>query len=129
MGLRGQRGINPKAWFYGLREILVNEQNRPCVLGGAACEQWLNGELFRVIAEGLKKTKLTAYPEWKRRQHDVAVLPYRPNDPDAWYSPAAIIECKVLYSNYSPGKRALPRWFFPSNCLSVNYLHIVYLYR
>jgi len=102
----GQKGINPKAWFYGLREALVNERNRPCVLAGAACEQWLNGELFRVVAEGLGKTKLTAYPEWKRRQHDVAVLPYRPNDPDAWYSPVAIAECKVLYSNYSPGKRA-----------------------
>jgi len=62
--------------------------------------------LFRVIAEGLEGTNLTAYPEWNRRKHDVAVLPFRPKDKDAWNSPVAIAECKVLYSNYAPGKRA-----------------------
>lgn len=99
------KGTNPKNWFYGLKAALVAEQNRPCVFAGAACEQWINGELFRVIANGLDGTKLTAYPEWKGRQHDVAILRHDPADSAAWLTPAAVVECKVVYPNYSEEKR------------------------
>jgi hypothetical protein len=103
---RMRKGINPKLWFYRLRDALVAEQNRPCVLAGAACEQWINGELFRVVARGLDGTSLTAYPEWNGRQHDVVVMRHAPSDGAAWSSPVAIIECKVVYPSYSASKRA-----------------------
>lgn len=99
------RGLNGKAWFYGFRAGLKREENRPWVLAGAACEQWINGELFRVIAEHLRGTRLTVYPEWQGRQHDLAVLRAVPNDPVAWREPIAVVECKVVYLNYSPAKR------------------------
>jgi len=101
-----RKGVNPKSWFYGLRDTLVSERNRPCVFAGAACEQWLNGELFRVIAHGLRGTRLTAYPEWNGRQHDVVVIPHGPNDPRAWRRPVAVVESKILYPSYSLAKRA-----------------------
>lgn len=101
-----RKGVNPKVWFYGLRDALVAEQNRPCVLAGAACEQWINGELFRVVAQGLEGTSLTAYPEWNGRQHDVAVLRHSPSDGTAWNTPVAVVECKVVYPSYSALKRA-----------------------
>lgn len=99
------KGINPKKWFYGLRAALEAERDRPCILAGAACEQWISGELFRVIARGLDGTNLTAYPEWKKRQHDVVVMRHDPSSGEAWAAPVAVIETKLVYSNYSPSKR------------------------
>ncbi|MDX2013668.1 MAG: hypothetical protein SFW67_25970 [Myxococcaceae bacterium] len=100
-------GINPKRWFYDLGRHLRSDPGDRIVLTGAACEQWFNGLLFRVIAEGLP-SRLTAYPEWKRRQHDVAVLPVAQHEGRAvvdWKCPVSIIENKVLYLSYSTGKR------------------------
>lgn len=100
-------GINPKRWFYDLGRHLRSDPGDRIVLTGAACEQWFNGLLFRVIAERLPR-RLTAYPEWKRRQHDVAVLPVAQHEGRAvvdWMRPVSIIENKVIYPSYSAGKR------------------------
>lgn len=100
-------GVNPKSWFYGLRDALAANDSH-AILAGAACEQWLNAELFRVIGRSLNGTRLTAYPEWsgEGRRHDVAVLPFVPGEPDAWRRPVAIVECKLVYRSYGPEKRA-----------------------
>lgn len=99
------KGINPKKWFYGLHAALEAERDRPCILAGAACEQWINGELFRVIARGLDGTNLTAYPEWNKRQHDVVVMRHDPSSGEAWATPVAVVETKLVYSNYPPSTR------------------------
>lgn len=99
------KGINPKKWFYGLHEALAAERDRPCILAGAACEQWINGELFRVIARGLDGTNLTAYPEWNKRQHDVVVMRHDPSSGAAWATPIAVVETKLVYSNHPPSTR------------------------
>jgi hypothetical protein len=100
-----QRGVNPKAWFYRLKASLNSTDNVLCLLGGAACEQWINGELFRAVAAHLEGTTLTAYPEWNRRQHDIAILKFKPEERGMWHQPVAIIECKVVYNDYSATKR------------------------
>ncbi len=100
-------GINPKRWFYGLRDRLSADQGDRVILTGAACEQWINGLLFRVIAEQLP-SGLTAYPEWRRRQHDVAILPVAQEGGRAvvdWKHPVSIIENKLIYRSYTPKRR------------------------
>lgn len=101
-------GIDPKRWFYrGLRAHLRGEPANRIVLSGAACEQWLNGLLFRVIAEDLPG-HLTAYPEWNGRQHDVAVLPVAQRDGYAivdWAHPECVVENKLVYPSFPAGKR------------------------
>ena len=92
-----RRGVNPKRWFYELRSEL---QKRPEVLAGAASEQWLNAELFRVVARGLGQ-RLTAAPEVGKSDVVIAALG---DDGADWDNPAAIIEVKLVYRSYSEAK-------------------------
>lgn len=101
------RGIDPKGWFYGLRQQLRGDPGNRIVFTGSACEQWVNGILFRVIAERLPRS-LTAYPEWKRRQHDIAVLRVTQEKGRAvvdWKRPVTIIENKLIYLSYRAARR------------------------
>lgn len=100
-------GVNAKRWFYGLRSALRGDKSVSAIMAGAACEQWVNGQLFSVIASGLRSTQLTAYPEWNRRQHDCAVFHVPPgkNPVAEWDSPVAVVETKLLYLNYRHAKR------------------------
>lgn len=102
------RGVNPKRWFYGVREALRADPSAARIFAGAACEQWLNGQIFSIIAEGLRGSSLTAYPEWNRKQHDCAV--FRVEQAKAtmavnWRTPVAVSETKLLYLNYPTNKR------------------------
>lgn len=100
------RGINPKRWFYDLRRALDADANARVIFAGAACEQWLNGQLFSVIAAGLRGTDLTAYPEWRKRDCAIFKVDDSGESPVAdWTEPLEITESKVLYLNYGPSKR------------------------
>jgi len=97
-------GLNPKDWFYGLRRRLRRRSIR-AVFAGSACEQWVNGELYQVIAANIENTNLTAYPEWNRRQHDIAIFKLSPGQKENvdWERPVAIVECKLVYDAYMGG--------------------------
>ncbi len=94
-------GINPHRWFYSFRDFL-EPRRLATVLAGSAAEQWLNAEFFRYLAGDLSGSgDLTVYPEWGKR--DLALMEVvdgRPITSEA----AAIIEAKVVYSSYEPGK-------------------------
>lgn len=104
------RGINAKRWFYDLRGALRKDAvNARRIFSGAACEQWVNGQIFSTIAGGLRGSPLTAYPEWNRRQHDCAVLRVGTGSSDTvvdWHDPVAVTETKLLYASYPERKRA-----------------------
>lgn len=94
----GQRGINPKRWFYDLR---TNIENRcPQVLAGAASEQWINAELFRTVAADLGPG-MTACPEVGKC--DLLVVPVEAEMP-RWDTPLALVEVKLIYRKYPPSK-------------------------
>ncbi len=99
----GQRGINPKSWFYGFRdELRERADSVRQVLAGAAAEQWLNAELCAYLARSLPRG-LYAYPEYRKR--DICV--FRADDSsstDEGDRTAAAIETKLVYPGYSPGK-------------------------
>lgn len=98
-------GINAHRWFYDLICALRRSRGARTILAGSACEQWVNGQIYAVIVAGLRGTRLTAYPEWNRRQHDCAVFRVDPAAGVAWNAPDAVVETKLVYSNYDTGKR------------------------
>lgn len=102
----GRRGINPKDWFFAFQRNFSENPERALVFAGAACEQWVNAELFQVISKELVNTDLTLYSEYSHapkdanRRHDLAVLEHNPADPGAWQRPCAVVEVKLVYSNH-----------------------------
>jgi hypothetical protein len=67
------KGINPKKWFYQLKKRLNTKGRLRTVLAGAACEQWINSELFCTISDALTSNQeLTVYPE--HNKNDMAII-------------------------------------------------------
>lgn len=99
-------GINAKAWFYKMHWSFGRQDSgAPEILGAAACEHWIQMELYKVIAEHIEERPLTVYPEW--RKVDIAILPVTKDRATrhGWDEPVATIELKNVYSHYSPSKR------------------------
>lgn len=98
----GQRGVNPKAWFYGFGSHLrKNAGHVRRALAGSAAEQWLNMELNAYLLTRLPKG-LYAYPEASKR--DVSVFSFSPEQHQDEHSYAAVIETKAIYRQYSQSR-------------------------
>ena len=97
-------GVNPKRWFYALKTAFA-ERDAWTVFSGAACEQWINAELFRIVVKNLN-SNLTAYTEAAKIDltiHKVETV--GKTKKIDWKNPLVILENKVIYENYYPSRR------------------------